>query len=402
MIREKNRSAASKAAGAAAAGLLLSAWADPAVAAAARRAAWDGPSPVLFSSDLEDQETSCWSSRPKAGCLGWSGIRDACFNLCVGEKSRTGDKALKIAFAANEDYGGAFRAVSGRHLFTRFYDYYETGFDFAAGMKIHRLSAFNAAAQKNDFDIILQLKSDEPNYNNCGLTEAKYLALSFNGGPVDWGSVEARFTPVRGRWYLVETEVDLNTPGQSDGQVRVWIDGKLLMEKKAMNLTGTVATPINSVLFGGWYSNAAAGKNPCPNPINPSVRYIDDPAVSQAYIGPVPTVSAGTAPGARQVTLILPWGGTLQAEYGPTPAYGSTSKEVVSATGQFTVPLVGVDTSARWHYRLKGTLADGSPWMSPDHILGPPAQAKPAPVPGPAKPRRPGNLPGNRYDPIPD
>lgn len=380
---------------------LLLAWAAaPQAAPAAKRAAWDGPSPVLFSTDLEDQDAACWTSRPKTGCLGWSGIRDACFNLCVGEVSRTGSKALKIAFAANEDYGGAYRAVSGRHLFTRFHDYYGAGFDFAAGMKIHRLSAFNAAAQKNDFDIILQLKSDEPGSDNCGLTEAKWMALSFNGGPVDWGSVEARFSPVRGRWYLVETEVKLNTPGQSDGEVRVWIDSKLLMEKKAMNLTATVAAPINSVLFGGWYSNAAAGRNPCPNPVNPSLRYIDDPAVSQAYIGPVPAIAAGNTPDSRLISFTLPWGGTLQAEYGPTAAYGSTSKAVQSTTGQFTVPLQGVDTAAgaRWHYRLKGTLADGSPWMSPDHLIGPSSPGKPAP----GRPRKPGNLPGHRYDPIPD
>lgn len=380
---------------------LALAWHAAPEAVPAKRAAWDGPSPVLFSTDLEDQDAACWSSRPKSGCLGWSGIRDACFNLCVGEKSRTGSKALKIAFAANEDYGGAYRGISGvggRRLFTRFHDYYETGFDFAAGMKIHRLSAYNAAAQKNDYDIILQLKSDEPGSNNCGVTEAKWLALSYNGGPVDWGSVEGRFSPVRGRWYLIETEVALNTPGQGDGEVRVWIDGKLLMEKKAMNLTGQVATPINSILFGGWYSNSAAGRNPCPDPVNPSIRYIDDPAVSQAYIGPVPTVSAGSAPGTRMVSLTLPWPGTLQAEYGPTPAYGSTTSPVVSGTGRFDLPLQGVDTVSKWHYRLKGTFADGSPYMSPDHVLGPPGPAKPAP----SKPRRPGNLPGHRYDPIPD
>ncbi len=67
--------------------------------------------------------------------------------------------------------------------FTRFYDYYAKDFDFAAGMKIHRLSGFNESKQINDFDIILQLKADEPGANYCGLTEAKYMALSYNGGP---------------------------------------------------------------------------------------------------------------------------------------------------------------------------------------------------------------------------
>jgi len=75
--------------------------------------------------------------------------------------------------------------------------------------------------------------------------------------------VEARFTFARGRWYAVETEIKLNTPGQSDGLLRIWIDGKLIAEKTQMNITGSVASPINRVMFGGWYSSSAAGRNPC-------------------------------------------------------------------------------------------------------------------------------------------
>lgn len=397
------RQAPSRAVPLAAAALLASAYS--ATAAPPRLAKTSASeNPVIFATDLEDQETACWSSRPKAGCLGWTGIRDACFNLCVGEKSRTGAKSLRIAFAANEDYGGAYRAVSGRHLFTRFYDYYETGFDFAAGMKIHRLSAFNQAAQKNDFDIILQLKADEPGGNNCGLTEAKYIALTYNGGPVDWGSAEARFSPVRGRWYLVETEVKLNTPGQSDGEVRVWIDGKPIIERKAMNISGPLASPINSVLFGGWYSNAAGGRNPCPDPHGPSIRYVDDPAVSTAYVGPVPLAVPGPSAGTRTVSLTLPWAGTLRAEYGPTMAYGSVSEAAESSTGAFSLSLKGLDTNRTYHYRLKGTLANGAAYVSPDHVLATTAAKPPiaVPGPGPGKPRRPPNLPGSKYDPIPD
>lgn len=385
-------------------GLLMASLAAPAAPApgtakrsAAAESAASPASPVLFSSDMEDQEPACWSSRPRAGCLGWSGIRDACFNLCIGEISHTGAKALKIAFSANEDYGGAYRSVSGRHLFTRFYDYYGPGFDFAAGMKIHRLSAFNQAAQKNDFDIILQLKADEPRANNCGLTEAKWLALSFNGGPVDWGSVEGRFSPVRGRWYRVETEVKLNTPGSSDGEARVWIDGKVVLEKRGMNISGNLHSPINSVLFGGWYSNSAAGRNPCPDPIGPSIRYIDDPAVSSAYIGPVASVAPGPSKGTRIVSATLPWPGTMQAEFGPTRAYGSVTEASESRTGLFSLVLQGLDTNRTYHYRLRGTFASGTAYVSPDQILA--TTARPAPGP---KPRRPPNPPAAQYDPIPD
>jgi len=243
---------------------------------------------VPFASDFENDDAACILARPAAGCAGWMGIHDAPITLSVGEKAHSGSKALRIEFTKNEDYGGAWRKTEARRIFTRFYDYYDSGFDFAAGMKIHRLSSFNDAKQINDFDIILQLKADTPDANYCGLTDARWIALSYNGGPNDWGSVEARFTPVRGRWYCIETEVWLNSPGMSDGEARVWIDGQLVAEGKSMNIRGALDVPVNRVMFGGWYSNSAAGKNPCPNPDSPSRRYVDDAAISGTYIGLLP------------------------------------------------------------------------------------------------------------------
>jgi hypothetical protein len=257
---------------------------------------------VPFRSDLEDVDADCFLTRPAAGCSGWTGIHDAAITLGVDEKAHSGRKALRIEFLKNEDFAGTTRKTEARRIFTRFYDYYDSGFDFAAGMKIHRLSSFNEARQLNDFDIILQLKADAPDANYCGLTDAKYIALTYNGGPNDWGSVEARFTPERGRWYAVETEVWLNSPGLSDGEARIWIDGRLVAEKKGMDIRGKLTTVINRVMFGGWYSNAAAGRNPCPNPINPSRRYVDDPAIAGTYIGLVAATPAvpGPGPGPRK------------------------------------------------------------------------------------------------------
>lgn len=250
--------------------------------------------------DLEDVQASCFLAPTAAGCQGWSGIRDAGTITVSGEKVHGGRNALRIEFLRNEDYGGATRKTEGRRVFTRFHDYYDSGFDFAAGMKIHRLSSFDEARQVNNYDIILQLKADEPGANYCGTTDAKWLALTYNGGPVDWGSVEARFTPLRGRWYCFETEVKLNTPGFADGEARLWIDGRLVAEKKGLNLAGSLEAPINRVMFGGWYSNAAAGKNPCPDPVAPSRRYVDDAAIAGSYIGPAPEGDGGTTPVPRK------------------------------------------------------------------------------------------------------
>ncbi|MDB5047976.1 MAG: hypothetical protein JWO30_1047 [Fibrobacteres bacterium] len=357
---------------------------------------------VQFLSDLEDADPACFSSRPDAGCNGWLGIHDAAISMSRGEKSHTGKQALKIVFAKNEVYGGTWRKADSRHIFTRFYDYYDDGFDFAAGMKIHRMSAFNEGKQINDFDIILQTKADDPSSNYCGLTDAKYLALSYNGGPVDWGSVEARWTPERKRWYCIETEIKLNTPGLSDGAVRIWVDGRVVAEKTGMNLTGSVASSINRVMFGGWYSNSAAGKNPCPDPVSASRRYVDDPAVSGSYIGGIPTVTAGPTPNSRTFSYVLPNPGNFLVEYGRDASYGTVTPAIPSANGVHSMVVTGLDTNRVYHYRVKSLWNTGYAFVSPDFTFSTGA-ADSLIAPSPRKPRNPPrNLQAHQYNPIPD
>jgi hypothetical protein len=272
--------------------ILFTVW--PESARAQVQAAFTG---VPFRTDFEDADGSCFLARPAAGCSGWMGIFDQSISIGAGEKTHSGRKALRIEFLKNESYGHTWRKTEGRRVFTRFYDYYDSAFDFAAGMKIHRLSSFNEARQMNDFDIILQLKADEPGANYCGITDARWIALTYNGGPVDWGTMEARFTPIRGRWYGIETEVLLNTPGLDDGEARIWIDGKLVAERKGFSIRAKLDATINRVMFGGWYSNAAAGKNPCPDPVTPSRRYVDDAAIAGSYIGLLTATPDTSGPG---------------------------------------------------------------------------------------------------------
>ncbi|HEX5684404.1 MAG TPA: hypothetical protein VFY73_10275 [Ideonella sp.] len=234
-------------------------------------AAWPGE--LLFRSDLEDESEACWAQPPQAGCHGWTGIHGM---VPSSERPRSGEQALKVSFERNEDVGSATREIEARHVVVGFHDFYARGFDFAAGMKILRLSAFDAASQRNAFDIVLESRASAPDSNYCGLTDTTYLSIAYNGGPVDWGIIDAPFVFRRGRWYAIRTEVRLNQPGQSDGLVRVWVNGQKLIERTGMNLVGTLPNPINRIGFGGWYSNSAAGRNPCPDPASPSIHFVDD------------------------------------------------------------------------------------------------------------------------------
>ena len=52
----------------------------------------------------------------------------------------------------------------------------------------------------------------------------------------------------RGRWIEVAQELRLNTPGQADGTFRVWLDGELLLERRALAWRKERTTAIGGVL----------------------------------------------------------------------------------------------------------------------------------------------------------
>jgi hypothetical protein len=52
----------------------------------------------------------------------------------------------------------------------------------------------------------------------------------------------------RGRWFTVDQEIILNTPGQSDGIVRVWLDGNLRFENRGLVLRSNDHAAVRGVL----------------------------------------------------------------------------------------------------------------------------------------------------------
>ena len=83
------------------------------------------------------------------------------------------------------------------------------------------------------------------------------LFVQSHGGATQMKGVFDAYERVlpRGRWLHVDQEVILNTPGQPDGTVRLWFDGKLETEVKAAPLrpddTISIAGVAGDVFFGG-------------------------------------------------------------------------------------------------------------------------------------------------------
>ena len=65
----------------------------------------------------------------------------------------------------------------------------------------------------------------------------------------------------------------------------MWIDGDIKVNSTGLKIRDNNEHKLNLVLFGGWYSNQAAGSNPQIHPASRTVRYIDDVAISNERIG---------------------------------------------------------------------------------------------------------------------
>jgi hypothetical protein len=245
---------------------------------------------VLFNIDFESESATCWATRNASGnttgpCGAWAAIGGAQASLAVGERARSGQRAFKATFVDNEDSAMARLTTDVDHVFVRFYEYYDTDFDFAAGMKTLRFQSFNDTAQENYYDIIAYSTAvpASGSYDYCGINPMRSIALSRNPG-FRWA--EPSLSLQRNRWYAIETEIKLNTPGVSNGEVRMWVDGQNVMQATGIDVRGSDTHRINRISIGGWYSNGAGGHNTCPDPVTPSRRYIDDVVVATQYIGP--------------------------------------------------------------------------------------------------------------------
>src|SRR5262249_41459289 len=87
------------------------------------------------------------------------------------------------------------------------------------------------------------------------------------------------FVPARGRWYCYELMAQANTPGQRDGRVAFWVDGRLAADFPNLHFRTTDALKLNRAAFL-IYETRNNGLHRV---------WIDDVVLATAYIGPMIT-----------------------------------------------------------------------------------------------------------------
>jgi hypothetical protein len=86
------------------------------------------------------------------------------------------------------------------------------------------------------------------------------------------------FTPELGRWYCFELMVRANTPGERDGRIAFWVDGKLLADFPNLRLRDVESLKINAAELSLHIRH---------NTVRANKKWYDDVVAATAYIGPI-------------------------------------------------------------------------------------------------------------------
>lgn len=81
-----------------------------------------------------------------------------------------------------------------------------------------------------------------------------------------------------GRWYCYEFMVQANTPGQRDGRIACWLDGKLVADFTNLRLRDVEDLKLNRAVLGLHIKN---------NPRTETTKWYDDFVIATSYIGPM-------------------------------------------------------------------------------------------------------------------
>jgi hypothetical protein len=248
------------------------------------------PANILWSNSFESTIwTQAWQMLPEKD-WGWANLAR------IEEPGGRFETFLRATYPSNScspasttDYGtpqggGQFLAIAGlsptNALHLRYYVRFHTNFNFVKGGKLPGLfggtNAFSGGAipdGTNGFSTRYMWRT-----NGDGEAYA-YLATSDSYG-TEIGRGNWRFQP--GDWHCLEQRVVLNTPGLDDGRLVVWVDGKMLVDERALRYRTTESLQIRGIFFSTFFGGGD------PTWATPSDTHADFAAfaLSAAYIGP--------------------------------------------------------------------------------------------------------------------
>ncbi|WJG08472.1 polysaccharide lyase [Aliiglaciecola sp. LCG003] len=98
------------------------------------------------------------------------------------------------------------------------------------------------------------------------------------GKSIPWGDELSTLQP--GKWYSIEQYLKLNTPGEEDGILTVWIDGIKIFHRNNLNFRTTDNLKIEKIWMNYYFGGVA-------KPSKNFDMYLDNVVIASSYIGPI-------------------------------------------------------------------------------------------------------------------
>lgn len=202
------------------------------------------------------------------------------------DDSNQGQASLKQSYSTNQTNAGWVIKVNDGgfpdHMFYRVYHKFSAGYTVFPP-KLSRIGHRQRGTTwkeifrvhtwlKNNGEVTLDVLAENSTQANSG----GYLPLRNSGYTLANHADE---------WVAIEVEVQLNTPGMSDGLYRLWIDDNLLVEALNIDLRGNTNDKINEVMLDTYWNAGAT---------SPLDRYYDNFVISTSKIGLINTVGTPT------------------------------------------------------------------------------------------------------------
>jgi len=223
----------------------------------------------LWCDDFESADTILSNRYQDVSANGFSVVKHDAFN---------GTRCLQQHYIQDQVDAGWIIRVSDQgfpdHIFMRWYHKFEAGFQ-GFPEKMARIRHRDRTTWTSTYGVHCWLETD-------GVLALDVAAPNSSQGnsagwlPIDRSTFTFANSGNIGRWICFEMEVQLNTPGKTDGLYRLWADDILLAERTNVDLRGNTTEKINEAMLDCYWNGGS------PKPQN---RYYDNFVISTKRIG---------------------------------------------------------------------------------------------------------------------
>lgn len=219
-------------------------------------------------------------------CPKWQmGLKNA--RIVNGKESRDGKQSLRLHL---EKYQSGCRSERGcfnwkpdlgKSLDSIYYSYwvkFPKGFDFVLGGKLPGVGSADGGTGggipngKNGWSVrVMWERHGQLGQYVYHMDQPKHFGEFFKW---DVPPVET------GKWYQIKTFVRLNTPGQRNGMVRTWLNGREVLNRHGLRFRNLADMKIERFLFSTFFG----GSGPRWAPTRDQIIYLDDFVISPSKI----------------------------------------------------------------------------------------------------------------------